>query len=140
MAVILPESLQQDLQGSLPILPNNGNPGGAYNVASAEQPAQQAAPAPDPYAWLKPSAYMDQVNEIIKNQDAILDMAVSSLLTPEVKYSGWNDKVGNGRFQFEPVDELGLPIPQTVGTPTHLWPVYTAEEDAPQYRPILPGE
>lgn len=113
MSVILPQSLQQDVQGSLPVIPNNGNPSGAYNVAAAEPSAPQAAPV-DPYAWLKPSAYMDEVNKVLQDQNGILDMALASLLSPTIEAQGFNVKAKD-RWKLEPVDDLGLPIPSATG-------------------------
>lgn len=70
--------LQANVQGALPVLPNNGNPAGAYNMPqSVRQPAGVSSPAAGAstgtivppkhnYDWLKPSPYMDIVNNIIK--------------------------------------------------------------------------
>ena len=143
MAVILPQSVQQDIQSSLPIIPNNGNPGGAYNVAAVGQPPQQAA-APDPYAWLQPSAYMEEVSKVINNQDGILDMAIASLLSPGIpEMGGFNIKPAGGGWAAEPVDAGGLPIPADVGGGTYQWALPNVDSQVPQYVPqgiVLPGE
>lgn len=79
MAVILPQSIQSDVQSSLPILPDNGNPAGAYNMPSqaAQEPVQ--AP-PDPLAWLRPSPYMTEVQKMLQQQDKRLEQMYASLL------------------------------------------------------------
>ena len=43
MAVVIPQqTIQQDAQAAMPVIPNNGNPAGAYNMP------QQPAPAKTP--------------------------------------------------------------------------------------------
>lgn len=62
-------NMQRNAQEALPVMPNNGNPGGAYNMpAQAPQEQQPAPPPPDPYAFLKPSPYMDGVRAILAGQ------------------------------------------------------------------------
>lgn len=137
MAVILPQSMQQDIQSSLPVIPNNGNPGGAYNVASAE-PTPPAAPN-DPYAWLQPSPYMDMINEIISNQDTLMEVALTSLFNPGIPASGYNVVGKEGSLKVQPVDEQGLVIPADSGG-FYEWDLPADGANMPQYRPILPGE
>lgn len=138
MAVILPQSMQEDIQSSLPITPNNGNPAGAYNMASAA-PQQQQVPN-DPYAWLQPSPYMELVNEVISNgKSAIEVMAMSSLFTPSIDSKGFNILVKDGNYKMQPVDEYGLAIPSDEG-PTYEWELPSGYDGMPQYSPILPGE
>lgn len=56
-------SVQQDAQASLPVIPNNGNPGGAYNMPQTTQ--EPAKPAGPDLSWLQPSKYMEQVSSTI---------------------------------------------------------------------------
>lgn len=136
MAVILPQSLQSDLQGSLPVLPNNGNPAGAYNVASAEPGAPQAA-APDPYDWVLPSPYMAEVGRILQQQDEVLKAlqlaAIREEPVPEHEPYNWVTRDGNLAVQL--LDENRLPMEDEP-----VFPLTYGEENMPQYRPILPGE
>lgn len=77
--------LQQDAQGALPVIPNNGNPAGAYNMASPvmagpglpapmpavpQQQPQPGIPMPKPspadrYPWLRPTQSMDNVRNLL---------------------------------------------------------------------------
>lgn len=56
-------NLQQNAQAALPVIPNNGNPGGAYNM----QPARMGEPTPTgpDLSWLAPSPYMTNVQNTI---------------------------------------------------------------------------
>lgn len=60
-------NMQQVGQERLPVMPNNGNPGGANNMPQTQQPAapQPAAPTGmDRYAWLKPSPAMSNLRAL----------------------------------------------------------------------------
>ena len=50
--------MQVNVQTGLPVIPNNGNPAGAYNMPQHLGGAMPAQAAPDPYAWLQPSPAM----------------------------------------------------------------------------------
>lgn len=63
--------MQQNAQAALPVIPNNGNPAGAYNMPVAPV-AQEMAPVVQPkptladrYPWLKPSASMDNIRAML---------------------------------------------------------------------------
>lgn len=56
--------LQANAQANLPVIPNNGNPGGAHNMPHQEQGAAPAAPS-YPYPWMAPSPYMDNIKRRI---------------------------------------------------------------------------
>lgn len=62
-------NMQANAQGALPVLPNNGNPGGAHNMPQG-QGVEQAAPAPDPYAWLQPSPFMQSASQMLEQMSA----------------------------------------------------------------------
>lgn len=65
-------NLQQNAQAALPVIPNNGNPAGAYNMPPTEQTPPKPA-GPD-LSWLQPSMAMQEVNATLqalqKNIDA----------------------------------------------------------------------
>lgn len=139
MAVILPQSMQSDLQSSLPIVPNNGNPGGAYNMAPAQQAQASQAP-PDPYAWLKPSKYMDEVNIILQGQDSLLEQTLFELKNPQENQM-YNLQVDNGEFNVVPLNDYGMTMGATAYDDVPLtYPLPNPAAASPQYRPILPGE
>lgn len=54
--------MQSNAQSSLPFTPNNGNPGGAYNMPQGQATQQPAAP-PDPWPWLQPSPFMQTLQQ-----------------------------------------------------------------------------
>jgi hypothetical protein len=132
VAYILPQSLQQGIQESLPVLPNNGNPAGANNMPAAEQ-SQQAAP-PDPYAWLKPSKYMDQVTEMLANSD-VLEQLLQEVENPQ-QGQLYNQVVRKGNFHVQPLNDFGLPL----GNNDYTYPVGNDLNESPLRTPILPGE
>ena len=130
MAYILPQSLQQGIQESLPVIPNNGNPAGANNMPAAEQ-SQQAAP-PDPYAWLKPSPYMDKVTEMLANSD-MLEKLLQDIENPSEQQL-YNPVVRDGEWHTMPINDYGIPVGSNVFTYPQIQPL----RQAPQYVPILP--
>lgn len=138
MAVILPSSLQQDVQNSLPILPNNGNPGGAYNMAPSEGPSQEAAPQ-DPYAWLKSSSYMDQVQALLLGNEERIRRSMFDVVNPQEKQD-WQMNVVGGEMHVVPLNDYGLPMRAEDDEPFLSWPLPNEALELPQYVPILPGE
>lgn len=105
MAVVLPQSIQSDVQQALPVIPNNGNPAGAYNMPHAGQPVQQQATPVDPFAWLKPSAYMEEVKTRLANWDDDVQQGIERLMLPQ-EQGYYNPSVGG----YNPVTDDGLPI------------------------------
>lgn len=138
MAVILPSSLQQDVQSNLPIIPNNGNPGGVYNMPHQGQPQQRAAPE-DPYAWLKPSPYMEQVKSILFGQQEEIRHRLFDLSNSQQKQNFYIG-VRDGDFHVVPLDDSGLPMRESPNDPIITYPMPNNATKMPQYRPILPGE
>lgn len=53
--------MQRNAQASLPVIPNNGNPAGAYNMPQSQEVAASAAPSGPDLSWLQPSAHMQNV-------------------------------------------------------------------------------
>lgn len=139
MAVILPQSIQSDLQSSLPIIPNNGNPGGAYNMAPAEEGKPTQAPV-DPYAWLKPSPYMEQVKKVLAQQDALLENTVFELTNPQEKQM-FNVVPTRAGLDIQPLNDYALPVTYGQDDPRLItYPLDVGLDSSPQYLPILPGE
>lgn len=132
MAYILPERLQQGIQESLPVIPNNGNPGGANNMPASPQ-GEQAAP-PDPYAWLKPSPYMEKVTEMLADS-SVLEQLLHDIENPE-QGQLYNQVVRQGNFHIQPLNDFGLPL----GNNDYTYPVGNSLDESPLRTPILPGE
>lgn len=65
-------NIQPDAQAGLPVLPNNGNPAGAYNMpasAGAVAPAVVRPPiAPKDFSWLQSSQYMRNVQDMLNQR------------------------------------------------------------------------
>lgn len=89
--------MQQNAQAALPVIPNNGNPNGAYNMAT--MPAQQRQPAVPPampsvpaerFPWLKPSQSMENVKNLLAQRKAQqqLPMQAAPQLTPSQRPAG----------------------------------------------------
>lgn len=62
--------MQTNAQAALPVIPNNGNPNGAYNMprqAATPEPAQPAGPD---LSWLGPSQHMQTFANTLQNMQA----------------------------------------------------------------------
>lgn len=141
MAVILPQSMQADLQTNLPIIPNNGNPGGAYNMSPQDYPvAADKGPQDDRYGWLKPSKYMEDVNVLLKQQDNWLEEMLYNL-SNERNEGKYNIDVDNKGFNFVPLNdnEMTMGINHYDSTPVS-YPINNGVKELPSYLPVLPGE
>lgn len=79
--MILPNSIQQDVQSSLPILPNNGNPAGAYNMPQQPQPPQPQAAPEDPYAMFKSSPFVEEIQKLLSEYQPTIEMGVANVKT-----------------------------------------------------------
>lgn len=64
-------NVQQDAQAAVPVIPNNGNPNGAYNMPSA-QGQVPAKPAGPDLSWLQPSQHMAEITEALSKRDSTL--------------------------------------------------------------------
>lgn len=64
------QSLQQNAQRNLPVIPNNGNPQGANNMPSAPTSAPPAV-APPPM-WSQPSPGMEMIKQFLANYNPVM--------------------------------------------------------------------
>jgi hypothetical protein len=104
-------AIQQNIQGQLPVIPNNGNPAGAYNmpqVASVGAP-QQVAP-PNPYQWVEPSQSMTNVREMLAKQAERLAFETEH----PTNNTGFNLITRPDGFNLMPIDDNGLPLSRQV--------------------------
>lgn len=63
--------MQKTAQGNLPVIPNNGNPAGAYNMPhAAEQGSAPAAPSGPDLSWLQPSQAMSNIQRMLESRRA----------------------------------------------------------------------
>lgn len=105
--------LQEDAQANLPVIPNNGNPGGANNMPQSAQvaSAEQRAPT-DPLAWMAPSPYMTNISQLLQDQAKNIADQMNRPFTrgqfmPVASEQGW---------MFRPIDDNDLPIMQDNNT------------------------
>lgn len=76
-------AMQQDAQAALPVIPNNGNPGGVYNapqtggvVPPQPVPIQQTGGNQAPqhfYPWMRPSPHMDAIRQMLGQRMQTVD-------------------------------------------------------------------
>lgn len=101
--------MQTNTQAALPVIPNNGNPGGAYNQAAPQpvQPPQQESlysPRKQSYEWLKPSPYMQMVNQYLGQRPQVKSAGQPAIQPPSVTQAP------------STVPSVGLPqLPQRIG-------------------------
>lgn len=105
-------NMQADTQAALPVIPNNGNPGGVYNQAAPQpvappqqqQPNSLYAPRQQSYEWLKPSPYMEQVNQYLSQRPQFKSASAAAIQTPAAAQAPTS------------VPSVGLPqLPQRIG-------------------------
>lgn len=80
-------NMQANTQAALPVIPNNGNPGGAYNAPPSAPAIAQPPVAPmanNNYDWLKPSPYMQMVNDMLKQRPQFTGATQPALQPPAV--------------------------------------------------------
>lgn len=82
-------NMQMNAQEALPVVPNNGNPGGAHNMPVSNEPQQPVAP-PDPYAWLQPSPAMQTTSKLLANMAAKIEREM------------YNDALSQGKHRIIP--------------------------------------
>lgn len=72
-------SMQQNAQAALPVIPNNGNPAGAYNMPpqGAQAPVQPQAQSPYYYPWLAPSPHMEGIQNQLSARQAMLNQMLT---------------------------------------------------------------
>lgn len=100
-------NIQENAQAALPVIPNNGNPGGVYNMpqlASAETPKQQQQN--DTLAWMNPSPYMENINQLLQRQAQDI---VDQKNNPYKKEQFQVVPTGEG-WMFRPINDYDLPI------------------------------
>ena len=70
--------LQENAQAAVPVIPNNGNPGGANNMpqTQAQGPAKPAGPD---LSWLLPSPAMQGITQAIQAKQPELDRQLQTI-------------------------------------------------------------
>lgn len=71
--------MQADAQEALPVHPNNGNPGGAYNMPVQKAEGGGSKEAPDPLAFLKPSESMNRLKGLLAQRKPMLTQRLESV-------------------------------------------------------------
>lgn len=75
-------SMQANAQANLPVIPNNGNPNGAYNAPRAAQGVMLERQGPQHYSWLEPSPAMQQLRDSMTQRQQYLDSALRQIRQP----------------------------------------------------------
>lgn len=74
-------SMQQNAQAALPVIPNNGNPAGAYNMppqgAQTQVQGQPQAQSTYYYPWLAPSPHMEGIQNQLSARQAMLNQMLT---------------------------------------------------------------
>jgi hypothetical protein len=96
--------MQANTQSQLPVIPNNGNPGGAYNMASADPTNEFPSPQVNPLAWMDPSPYMANVQEILAKQAQ--DLQTQQTQSKQL----YNVQAQDGGLLAAPLDDAGIPV------------------------------
>lgn len=129
------DNMQANIQESLPVIPNNGNPGGAHNMPVGIEPAPPAAQL-DPYAWAEPSPDMDTTRKILDEQ---WNKFVKEQLNRDLSE-------GRYRYVFPEGQDGGVQMLTNEGFTEHplygplpILPQHTPEREIPQYTPpVMP--
>lgn len=113
--------MQSNAQAALPVLPNNGNPAGAYNMPqSGGGPAQPAPRGPD-LTWLQPSDSMQRMHAMLLQRRQYLDSRLAQI---------------NQQPPVPPVNAPVLPQPTVPQQPLTPQPVVTAPQ-MPQFNGVV---
>jgi hypothetical protein len=75
-------NMQPNAQAALPVIPNNGNPAGAYNMPQGSQPAAAPAAAPG-LPWLQPSASMTMFQQQLASRQQMIDQERTKRFAPK---------------------------------------------------------
>lgn len=112
--------MQSNAQAALPVIPNNGNPNGAYNMPQQAQatpaPAQPAGPD---LSWLGPSQHMQTFSNTLQQMQAGIERSRSRAaevqqqlpptVTPAVPQGPVLPQLNSTVQQFQP---NGVVLPQ----------------------------
>ena len=75
--------VQANAQANVPVTPNNGNPGGAYNAPRPAVPAAQPTLPGRDFSWLQPSSSMQQLHQMLQNRQQYLDTRLGEIRQPQ---------------------------------------------------------
>ncbi len=125
--------IQRSAQAALPVLPNNGNPNGAYNApqVASSTPETTVATA-DPLSWLQPSEYMQDIQGLLQDQTRRL------LMQQNESKQLYNYVPRNGGLNVQYLDDNGIPVSRyqdSIGSEDVVMP---ASSFMPQYSPGAP--
>lgn len=83
-------NLQPNAQAALPVLPNNGNPGGAYNApnpaaapapVSTAQPSETVVAPKNNLSWMQPSQSMNNIRNMLASRQQMLNPVQPATVT-----------------------------------------------------------
>lgn len=108
--------LQPTAQANVPVIPNNGNPAGAYNMPGATAP-RPAAPSFFQYSAASPSPYMQSIYSMLSASPAVA-MQEAQLAPAMGQEQAHTPQLGR-----PPVMPMRAPV---VGVPNQVMPLRRA--------------
>lgn len=72
-------SMQANAQANLPVIPNNGNPNGAYNAPRRIPQMLAGKASPNEFSWLEPSPAMQQLQSSMAQRQQYLDNRINQI-------------------------------------------------------------
>lgn len=108
-------SMQSDAQNALPVIPNNGNPGGANNMPQLASLDSPPVAAPNPLQWLEPSPAMSNTKSLLEAQYNKLLREQMNARTSEGQFNTVVDPTTGG-WEAQILDNQGLPVDETYPT------------------------
>lgn len=73
------QSMQANAQANLPVIPNNGNPNGAYNMPRTPSTRTVPTQKPAQFSWLEPSPAMQQLQETMQQRQQYLNAMLGQI-------------------------------------------------------------
>lgn len=130
-------NVQENAQAALPVIPNNGNPGGAYNMPQTAQVASAGPNPNDPMAWMQPPPAMTNIQQLLHVQTQnIIDQVNNPYKKGQFNVAPDPDAPG---WLFKPVNDYGLPIYRDSDVPL-VMPLHDQQNTMPSDGIVLPEE
>ena len=105
--------VQPAAQANVPVIPNNGNPAGAYNMPGATAP-QPAAPSFFQYSAASPSPYMQSIYSLLSASPAVATQEAQQA-PPVMQEQAPMPQVGQA-----PVLPMRASVGRTLGVPRQV--------------------
>lgn len=149
-------NMQSNIQTANPVIPNNGNPAGAYNMPQGQAATQQPSPNMDRYAWIQPSPYMAYLQSSLQDRGARIQAEMEQMYSQPVLPVAQPEPVMRQPQQAPVIPQQNYTVqdalqrmvtrqqatPQTTGAPVIPQPQAPVQAGAPMgnysSKPVLP--